>query len=34
YSLNPAYVPMVADALDRGDTERLREIEGALLGVD
>src|SRR5579864_1436555 len=34
YSLNPAYVPMVADALDRGDTERLRELLGALHPAD
>jgi magnesium transporter len=26
YALNPEYVEMVADALDRGDTERLREL--------
>src|ERR1700743_2157664 len=34
YSLNPAYVPMVVAALDRGDTERLRELLGALLPAD
>ena len=34
YSLNPAYVPMVVDALDRGDTERLRELLGALHPAD
>jgi magnesium transporter len=34
YSLNPEYVPMVADALDRGDTERLRELLGALHPAD
>ncbi|HEY2752726.1 magnesium transporter [Phenylobacterium sp.] len=34
YSLNPAYVPMVADALDRGDAERLRELLGALHPAD
>ena len=34
YALNPEYVPMVADALDRGDTERLRELLGALHPAD
>src|SRR4051812_36769386 len=34
YSLNPAYVPMVADALERGDAERLRELLGALHPAD
>jgi magnesium transporter len=34
YSLNPEFVPMVADALDRGDTERLRELLGALHPAD
>src|SRR3954465_15985578 len=34
YSLNPAYVPMVVDALDRGDAERLRELLGALNPAD
>src|ERR1700760_2816020 len=34
YALNPAYVPMVVDALDRGDTERLRELLGALHPAD
>jgi magnesium transporter len=34
YSLNPAYVPMVVDALDRGDAERLRELLGALHPAD
>src|ERR1700745_3538915 len=30
YALNPEFVPMVADALDRGDAERLRELLSAL----
>lgn len=34
YSLNPEYVPMVADALDRGDAERLRELLAALHPAD
>src|SRR5246127_1683593 len=34
YALNPEYVPMVADALDRGDSERLRELLGALHPAD
>ena len=34
YELNPAYVPMVVDALDRGDTDRLRELLGALHPAD
>jgi len=34
YALNPEYVPLVADALDRGDTERLRELLGALHPAD
>ncbi len=34
YSLNPAYVPMVVDAIDRGDAERLRELLGALHPAD
>jgi magnesium transporter len=34
YSLNPDYVPMVVDALDRGDAERLRELLGALHPAD
>jgi magnesium transporter len=34
YALNPEYVPMVADALDRGDTERLRELLAALHPAD
>ncbi|MDB5450957.1 MAG: magnesium transporter [Phenylobacterium sp.] len=34
YALNPEYVPMVADALDRGDTERLRDLLGALHPAD
>jgi len=34
YALNPAYVPMVVDALDRSDAERLRELLGALHPAD
>ncbi|MDB5446741.1 MAG: magnesium transporter [Phenylobacterium sp.] len=34
YSLNPEFVPLVADALDRGDAERLRELLGALHPAD
>jgi magnesium transporter len=34
YALNPEYVPMVVDALDRGDSERLRELLGALHPAD
>ena len=34
YSLNPAYVPMVVDALDRGDAERLGELLAALHPAD
>ena len=34
YELNPDYVPMVVDALDRGDSERLRELLGALHPAD
>ena len=30
YALNPDYVPLVADALDRGDAERLRDLLSAL----
>ena len=34
YALNPEFVPMVADALDRGDSERLRELLAALHPAD
>ena len=34
YALNPEYTRMVADALERGDTERLRELLGALHPAD
>ena len=34
YALNPDFVPMVVDALDRGDAERLRELLGALHPAD
>jgi magnesium transporter len=34
YALNPEYVPMVVDALDRGDAERLRDLLGALHPAD
>ncbi len=34
YALNPEYVPMVVDALDRGDSERLRDLLGALHPAD
>jgi len=34
YALNPEFVPMVADALDRGDSERLRDLLGALHPAD
>ncbi len=34
YALNPEFVPMVADALERGDAERLRELLGALHPAD
>lgn len=34
YTLNPEYVPMVVDALDRGDAERLRELLAALHPAD
>jgi magnesium transporter len=34
YALNPQYVPMVADALDAGDSERLRELLAALRPED
>ena len=34
YELNPDYVPLVVDALDRGDSERLRELLGALHPAD
>ncbi len=34
YALNPEYVPMVVDALDRGDAERLRELLAALHPAD
>src|SRR3954467_15440792 len=34
YALNPEFVPMVVDALDRGDAERLRELLGALHPAD
>jgi magnesium transporter len=34
YALNPEFVAMVADAADRGDAERLRELLGALHPAD
>jgi magnesium transporter len=34
YALNPAYVEMVVDAADRGDTKRLRELIDALHPAD
>src|SRR5436190_10375694 len=34
YALNPEFVDMVVDAADRGDTERLRELIGALRAED
>jgi len=34
YTLNPEYVPLVADALDRGDAERLRDLLSALRPED
>jgi magnesium transporter len=34
YALNPEFVPMVVDALDRGDSERLRDLLGALHPAD
>ncbi|MDE2487015.1 MAG: magnesium transporter [Alphaproteobacteria bacterium] len=34
YALNPEYVPLVADALDRGDAERLRDLLSALRPED
>ncbi|WP_374471915.1 magnesium transporter [Phenylobacterium sp.] len=34
YAFNPEFVRMVADALDRGDSERLRELLGALRAED
>ena len=34
YALNPEYVSDVADALDRGDAERLRELLAALHPAD
>jgi magnesium transporter len=34
YALNPEFVSDVADALDRGDAERLRELLGALHPAD
>jgi magnesium transporter len=34
YAFNPEFVRMVADALDRGDAERLREMLGALRAED
>ena len=34
YALNPEYVEMVVDAADSGDTERLRELVGALEPAD
>ena len=34
YALNPQYVEMVIEAVDRGDTERLRELVGALHPAD
>jgi magnesium transporter len=34
YAFNPEFVRMVADALDRGDSERLRELLGALRPED
>jgi magnesium transporter len=34
YALNPDFVPMVADALERGDAERLRDLLGALHPAD
>src|ERR1044072_276750 len=33
-ALTPEFVPMVADAIDRGDAERLRELLGALHPAD
>lgn len=34
YALNPQFVAMVVDAADRGDSERLRELLGALHPAD
>jgi magnesium transporter len=34
YALNPEFVPMVVDALDRGDSDRLRDLLGALHPAD
>jgi magnesium transporter len=34
YALNPEYVQMIADALERGDSERLRDLLGALHPAD
>jgi magnesium transporter len=34
YAFNPGFVRMVADALDRGDSERLRELLAALRAED
>jgi magnesium transporter len=34
YALDPEFVRMVADALDRGDSDRLRELLGALRAED
>jgi len=34
YALNPEFVAMVVDAIDRGDAERLRELLGALHPAD
>src|SRR5207244_10610366 len=34
YALNPEFVPLVADALERGDAERLRELLSALHPAD
>ena len=34
YALNPEYVQMIADALERGDSERLRDLLGALHAAD
>ena len=34
YALNPQYVAMVVEAVDRGDTVRLRELVGALHPAD
>jgi magnesium transporter len=34
YALNPEFVPMVVDALERGDSARLRDLLGALHPAD